>query len=510
MAQRTPGILVVDGAPSIREQIDGILGEAGLDRVCVCDGAAALEAAADASIGVVLLDAGLPDVDGDTPLERLLALRPALRVIALAGAADEERVLGALRAGACDYLAKPLHAEELLLSVQRAGESFATGSHLTRLRGRLGRLVARIEELDARVGGRRGEDRLSVAREGIVEAASEVLEADKTSLLLLDADADVLRVAAWTGRTMKPEEIEPVDSGKGVAGGVFDRREPLLVVDSAGDARVTAVDREGRYRTGSFVAAPISRGAASIGVVCATDRTSGGEFSPEDLELLRILAAQAGALIASSLGALADDTVDAESSEAASGAGEADVDDEQAPLDTDAELARAIAQAATDEVEAERVFAGVLKPLSALLPAAPVSIFVLDPADGELRREGECDGGVANDRQQLAVGRGLTGHVLQTGQLVATARPDADPRFDAEVDTPMDGRVRPYLCLPLSLRGKVVGVCRAFLHEGTDPSARSGEVIAPVLSAAVRNALLYRSLVEAIEDVADARRAARS
>jgi hypothetical protein len=40
-------------------------------------------------------------------------------------------------------------------------------------------------------------------------------------------------------------------------------------------------------------------------------------------------------------------------------------------------------------------------------------------------------------------------------------------------------------------------------------SARTGEVLAATLSAAVRNVLLYRSLVETIEEVAEARRQSR-
>ena len=65
------------------------------------------------------------------------------------------------------------------------------------------------------------------------------------------------------------------------------------------------------------------------------------------------------------------------------------------------------------------------------------------------------------------------------------------------------------MCLPLRLRGKVVGVFRAFLPEDAEASARTGEVLAAALSAAVRNVLLYRSLVETIEEVAEARREAR-
>jgi GAF domain-containing protein len=178
-------------------------------------------------------------------------------------------------------------------------------------------------------------------------------------------------------------------------------------------------------------------------------------------------------------------------------------------LDRDAELSRQICQAVIDEVEASRVIHEALRPVASLLPAAPVSIFLIDPSDGTLRKEGECDGGVCGDRDELPRDRGLTGVVLQTGHVVATRDPASDPRFDPACDTPSNGQIRPFLCIPLKLRGKVVGVFRGYLQEGADASARTGEVIGSALSAAVRSALLYRSLLEAIEDVAEARRVSR-
>jgi hypothetical protein len=95
--------------------------------------------------------------------------------------------------------------------------------------------------------------------------------------------------------------------------------------------------------------------------------------------------------------------------------------------------------------------------------------------------------------------------VLQTGRLVATDHPEADARFDRDMDTPAGGAVGPLLCAPLRLRGKVMGVVRAFPAPGVSASARTGEVLSASLSAAVRNVLLYRSLLESIDEVARAR-----
>jgi hypothetical protein len=60
--------------------------------------------------------------------------------------------------------------------------------------------------------------------------------------------------------------------------------------------------------------------------------------------------------------------------------------------------------------------------------------------------------------------------------------------------------------VPIRLRGKVLGLARVFPKEPAAASARTGEMLAAGLSAVVRNLLLYRSLLEAIEDLARARR----
>jgi GAF domain-containing protein len=105
--------------------------------------------------------------------------------------------------------------------------------------------------------------------------------------------------------------------------------------------------------------------------------------------------------------------------------------------------------------------------------------------------------------------RGLTGAVFQSGGPVACEDPAADRRFDARVDTAADGVPRPLLCVPIKLRDKGVGVLRAFFEPGTRLSPRTGEVLSAAFSAAVRNVLLDRSLLQSIEELASARRDAR-
>ena len=114
---------------------------------------------------------------------------------------------------------------------------------------------------------------------------------------------------------------------------------------------------------------------------------------------------------------------------------------EDGERDADADLMREVCEAITAEVEPDRLFDAALRPVARALPASPVSLYLIDNESGDLRLEGQCEGSAA-DRPSLTRGRGLTGAVLQTGWLVATDKPDADPRFDPVVDTPRRRRRR--------------------------------------------------------------------
>ena len=67
----------------------------------------------------------------------------------------------------------------------------------------------------------------------------------------------------------------------------------------------------------------------------------------------------------------------------------------------------------------------------------------------------------------------------------------------------------PRLILPMRFRGTSLGVARVFGDDSRLGSAGLAEVLGAALSAAVRNVFLYRSLVDSMDELADARRADR-
>jgi len=494
-------VLVVDDERFFREAISEVLDGADVPHLIADSGSEALILAEDPRVGAVILDIQLPDMNGIEVFSRLRRVRPDVRVIILSAHAEQEYVLEALRLGACDYLAKPIHEEELCLAVRRALEQHELERGFLRARERLRALevtLGQLWEQDPESGD-------TGVRETAARAAAELLAASKSSLMLLDDAESELRVAAVHGREIPVEEMDPVPIGSGVAGVALERGEPVFVEDVTTDGRFRANEAGDRYATDSFAVAPLTVGERSLGVLCVADRAEGGAFEEEDAVMLRILADQvARRLTHGAQSAPAEESEAAPAETVESGASdESEESDERDGLDS--ELARAVCDAVTAEVEPLRILTAALRPVATALRAVPVSLYLL--SDGGLTRETEWDGGVRSDRVKLPLGQGLTGVVAETGQLVATDDPAADPRFDATVDTPEDGQAGPLLCGAVQFRGKTLGIFRAFPEAGDDaPSARTGEVLSAALSAAVRNVLLYRSLIESIEEVAKVRR----
>jgi two-component system catabolic regulation response regulator CreB len=118
-----PRILVVEDEPGIADTIRYALATDGFEPVCVGTGAEALAALTTGSsavaepIALVILDVGLPDVNGFELFKRIQQLT-AVPVVFLTARSDEiDRVVG-LELGADDYVAKPFSPRELVARVR--------------------------------------------------------------------------------------------------------------------------------------------------------------------------------------------------------------------------------------------------------------------------------------------------------------------------------------------------------------------------------------------------------
>lgn len=112
-------ILVVDDEPQIQRFLRPALEAAGYDVVEAANGADALKAAATKAPDLVILDLGLPDMDGKQVIERLRAWSQ-VPVIILSARDRETEKIAALDLGADDYMEKPFGIGELTARIRTA------------------------------------------------------------------------------------------------------------------------------------------------------------------------------------------------------------------------------------------------------------------------------------------------------------------------------------------------------------------------------------------------------
>ena len=119
MSAEKTRVLVVDDEPQLLRALRINLNARGFAVTTAATGAAALTAAARENPHVVVLDLGLPDIDGLTVLEGLRGWT-TVPVIVLSARTDAADKVVALDAGADDYVTKPFGMEEFLARLRAA------------------------------------------------------------------------------------------------------------------------------------------------------------------------------------------------------------------------------------------------------------------------------------------------------------------------------------------------------------------------------------------------------
>ncbi|GGL72704.1 response regulator transcription factor [Wenxinia marina] len=175
-------VLIVDDDPEIREVLRIALARAGYRTCEAADGAAALREARGRRPDLVVLDIGLPEMDGLAVCRQLRATS-RVPVLFLTARDDEvDRILG-LEMGADDYVTKPFSPRELVARVRailsrtngapaaevlrRGVLELDTGRHAARVNGAEVALTARELELLARLMARPDQ---VIARPAMVDA----------------------------------------------------------------------------------------------------------------------------------------------------------------------------------------------------------------------------------------------------------------------------------------------------------------------------------------------------
>ncbi|MFF3213407.1 response regulator transcription factor [Streptomyces sp. NPDC002886] len=108
-----PSVLVVEDDPSIRQSLIEVLAEHGYAVRSAGDGFGALREVTQSPVDAVVLDLGLPDLDGGDALRMIRGIS-SVPVLVATARDDEAEIIRLLNAGADDYLVKPFSGGQLI------------------------------------------------------------------------------------------------------------------------------------------------------------------------------------------------------------------------------------------------------------------------------------------------------------------------------------------------------------------------------------------------------------
>lgn len=115
-------ILFVDDEERLRDTWKKLLTARGFEVFTAGDGQAALDRLAEDPADIILLDLKMPVLGGEAVLEIVRKKYPNISVVIITGHGTIDNAVACMRKGAYDYVTKPFHTEDLLLTINRATE----------------------------------------------------------------------------------------------------------------------------------------------------------------------------------------------------------------------------------------------------------------------------------------------------------------------------------------------------------------------------------------------------
>ncbi|MDP2958922.1 MAG: response regulator [Longimicrobiales bacterium] len=207
MTESRPTVFIVDDDPAVRESMAMLMASAGLSARGFASARDFLDSYDAATPGCLVLDVRMPGTSGIELQEALDGMGATLPIIFLTAYADVPTAVGALRAGAVDFLQKPVDADQLLGRVHEALQleagARARRSDTERARHRLDHLTPREREV------------LHLVLTGLTNKAA----AKSLGLSRRTVETHRANIMRKTGATSLPELIHLAAAGNAGAGG---------------------------------------------------------------------------------------------------------------------------------------------------------------------------------------------------------------------------------------------------------------------------------------------------
>jgi GAF domain-containing protein/DNA-binding NarL/FixJ family response regulator len=240
---------------------------------------------------LILLNASLRRTDGEMMFDAMHEHSPHLPIITYTTASQARLGRALLRKGAFWNMTMPLNTDDLshVMGIVRRIEEYqeqalATRNDFIQLEEGIARMFTPLKD-NFPEKFTFEEDELI---QGILELLADILQVDKTSLMLLNPETQELRIKAAKGLTPYVIQNSVRKVGEGIAGWVAKEGKPLLIKDVQHDEQFSESAFFHQYTTKSLVCVPLKLGDRVIGVLSANNHLSGKPFDEKDLYLATI------------------------------------------------------------------------------------------------------------------------------------------------------------------------------------------------------------------------------
>jgi two-component system response regulator HydG len=232
-----PRVLLVDDDQAMCEMLARTLGRKGFDSVFRTSGQAALEAIESQRFDVVVTDLNMPGLSGLQVCERVVTNRPDLPVVVVTAFGSLDTAVGAIRAGAYDFITKPFDIDALYMTLTRAVQHRQLREEVKRLQ----KLVADSRIYDEFIG-------TSPAMRAVYALLDRIVDSDASVLITGESGTGKEVVARALHRRGKRKD------GPFIAINCAAMPETLLENELFGHARGAFTDARGDH-AGLFVQA---------------------------------------------------------------------------------------------------------------------------------------------------------------------------------------------------------------------------------------------------------------
>lgn len=473
-------ILVVDDDIEIAKDIKEILSPS-YEVEITGDGKSVLKILSEGDYGLVLLDVIMPGFHGIDVLKEIKAWKKGMKVIMMATPLEKILVEKALQMGADDFIRKPIDVEELLKKVHaHLPEEYEVSVEKVEI-SFLPKKPDVFEVLSSLQKEFLEGKKMKTEREvldSILQSLSRLLMAERISVTIIDKESNFLKPIVGIGVEFKDESGPFLKVGEGIAGKVALSGEPILVQN---------LEKEGlppsrygyKYKTPSFICAPLKVRGEVIGVISVNDKLGGESFNEDDLSLLLTFSSHVASIIDSVLSRI-----------------------EMEELVVKKKISEKMLSLLLSGMEPSFIYKGIFDFAKELLKSEIMWIVVEEPGTGEFFLE--YAGGVDFKRCALkGVYKGLSGRVIYSKRTVRSS--ELKENF-SESEIPFADKIKEWMGSPILLRGRHIGgVFVANKMEGSFnfDDTQNLSFLAKFVGLALKEFWLHENLVKTLDELTE-------